>query len=101
MAAGTSGSWEWDIIADVLWVDERFASLYNLDEAKARTPLPTSIFFSRMHPDDKNRMRPRPDHEPDPQSDKSGNKDRKGEDQDKGSNKPDRGATSGQKSGQR
>ena len=57
MAAGTNGSWEWDITADVLWVDEPFAILYNLDEAKARTPLPTSIFFSRIHPDDKNRMR--------------------------------------------
>src|ERR1700754_4291290 len=57
MAAGTSGSWEWDITDDLLWVDERFASLYNLDETKVRTPLPTSVFFSRIHPDDKNRMR--------------------------------------------
>ena len=56
IAAGTSGSWEWDIAADVLWVDERFASLYNLSESQARTPLPTSIFFSRIHPDDKKRM---------------------------------------------
>lgn len=51
--------------------------------------------------DDKNRMRPSPEHESDPQSDKSGNKDRKGEDQGNLSNKPDRGASSGQKSGQR
>ena len=56
IAAGTSGSWEWDIAADVLWVDERFASLYNLHESQARAPLPTSTFFSRIHPDDKKRM---------------------------------------------
>lgn len=56
MSAGTSGSWEWDIVADVLWVDERFARLYDLPEIQARTPLPTSVFFSRICADDKKRM---------------------------------------------
>jgi signal transduction histidine kinase len=57
IAAGTSGSWEWDIIRNELWIDERFANLYNLDQSQARKPLPTSVFFSRIHPDDRSRMR--------------------------------------------
>jgi PAS domain S-box-containing protein len=57
MAAAASGSWEWDIGLDKLWVDERFAELYGLDSRQARTPLPTSTFFLRIHPDDKTRMR--------------------------------------------
>jgi PAS domain S-box-containing protein len=57
MAAGTSGSWEWDIGTDKLWLDERFAELYGLDKQQARVALPTSIFFSRIHPKDKTRMR--------------------------------------------
>jgi PAS domain S-box-containing protein len=57
MAAAASGSWEWDIGLDRLWIDERFAELYGLDATQTRTPLPTSTFFLRIHPDDKTRMR--------------------------------------------
>jgi PAS domain S-box-containing protein len=57
MAAGTSGSWEWDISFDQLWIDERFAELYGLDATQARVALPTSTFFLRIHPNDKRRMR--------------------------------------------
>jgi PAS domain S-box-containing protein len=57
MAAATSGTWEWDIGLDKLWIDERFAELYGLDATQARSPLPTSTFFLRIHPDDKARMR--------------------------------------------
>jgi hypothetical protein len=28
MAAAPSGSWEWDISLDKVWIDERFAELY-------------------------------------------------------------------------
>src|ERR1700722_1819410 len=57
IAAAASGSWEWDIGLDRLWIDERFAELYGLDATQTRAPLPTSTFFLRVHPDDKTRMR--------------------------------------------
>ncbi|UAK24284.1 hybrid sensor histidine kinase/response regulator [Sphingomonas nostoxanthinifaciens] len=57
MTAGTSGCWDWDIVADALRIDERFADLYGIDRALAGVPLPTQTFFSRIHPDDRARMR--------------------------------------------
>jgi PAS domain S-box-containing protein len=57
LAVGTSGSWDWDIGADTLRVDERFADLHALDPAMIGTPLPTRTFFARIHPDDRARIR--------------------------------------------
>jgi signal transduction histidine kinase len=55
--AGTSGSWDWDIVADELRVDEAFADLYALDRGQIGVALPTAIFFSRIHGADRARMR--------------------------------------------
>lgn len=52
---GASGTWDWDIVKDVLHVDAQFAELYNLDPASQG--LPTSSFFKAIHPDDRARMR--------------------------------------------
>ena len=57
VTAGTSGSWDWDIAADELRIDEAFAELYALDLAKVGVALPTDTFFSRIHRDDRARMR--------------------------------------------
>jgi PAS domain S-box-containing protein len=57
VTAGTSGSWDWDIRADALRIDDAFADLYGLDEAQVGVALPTEIFFSRIHRDDRARMR--------------------------------------------
>lgn len=56
-AAGASGSWEWDIAADVLRVDTRFAELYGLDPDAAGADLPTATFFAAVHPADRARIR--------------------------------------------
>jgi len=56
-AAGASGTWDWDILSDRLYVDPRFAELYGLDEETARSGLATQTFFKAIHPDDRARMR--------------------------------------------
>jgi PAS domain S-box-containing protein len=56
-AAGASGTWDWDIRADRLFVDARFAELYGLGLEASPTGLPTSAFFKAIHPDDRARMR--------------------------------------------
>ena len=54
---GASGAWDWDIRADRLRADARFAELYGLDPVAARDGLPTSAFFSAVHPLDRMRVR--------------------------------------------
>ncbi|WP_157220860.1 ATP-binding protein [Flavisphingomonas formosensis] len=56
-AAGASGSWDWDIAADRLYVDDRFAELYALDRTANATGYPTRCFFAAIHPDDRARIR--------------------------------------------
>ena len=55
--AGASGSWDWDILADRLYVDAAFAELHGLAVGDVSEGLPTSSFFQRIHPDDRARMR--------------------------------------------
>jgi PAS domain S-box-containing protein len=57
VTAGTSGSWDWDIGTGELRIDKAFAELYGLDADQVDTALPTAIFFSRIHRDDRARMR--------------------------------------------
>jgi PAS domain S-box-containing protein len=56
-AAGSSGTWDWDIAADVLRVDERFAELCGLDPTEGLSGLPAKAFFKAIHPDDRARMK--------------------------------------------
>ncbi|SDC29127.1 PAS domain S-box-containing protein [Sphingomonas sp. YR710] len=56
-AAGASGTWDWDILRNRLFVDEAFAELYGLDPREGRAGLPVKAFFSAIHPDDRARMR--------------------------------------------
>ncbi|HEX7871325.1 MAG TPA: PAS domain-containing protein [Sphingobium sp.] len=56
-AAGASGSWDWEIATDRLFVDTRFAEVYGLDPAHLADGLPTSNFYSAIHPDDRPRIR--------------------------------------------
>jgi len=55
-AAGASGTWDWDIAADRLSVDAHFAELFGLDPQTAND-LPTSAFFTAIHPEDRARIR--------------------------------------------
>lgn len=56
-AAVSSGTWDWDILADRLYVDQHFAELYGLVSASAREGLETRSFFQAVHPDDRARIR--------------------------------------------
>ncbi|WP_294330743.1 hybrid sensor histidine kinase/response regulator [uncultured Sphingomonas sp.] len=56
-AAGASGSWDWDVAADSLRIDTRFAELYGLGPEAAADALPTATFFAAIHPADRARIR--------------------------------------------
>ncbi|MBA2935173.1 PAS domain-containing protein [Sphingomonas sp. CGMCC 1.13654] len=57
VTAGASGSWDWDIAADELRIDAAFAELYGLERGKVGAALSTATFFSRIHRDDRARMK--------------------------------------------
>jgi len=49
------GTWDWDIQADIVYADERFASLFGLDPGRAAAGTPVADFVSGIHPDDRER----------------------------------------------
>lgn len=51
------GAWSWDIRADRLVADARFANLYGIDPVEAARGVPTAVFFSIVHPLDRMRVR--------------------------------------------
>ncbi|MEO7336891.1 MAG: PAS domain-containing protein [Caldimonas sp.] len=51
------GTWNWDVVADRVIADERFAGLYGVDPATAEAGAPIADFFALMHPDDAARVR--------------------------------------------
>jgi len=55
-AAGASGTWDWDIVANRLSIDQGMAELYGLS-GEDLAALPTATFFKAIHPDDRARMR--------------------------------------------
>jgi signal transduction histidine kinase/CheY-like chemotaxis protein/PAS domain-containing protein len=53
LSAGNSiGVWDWDIPADRVTADSRFATLYGIDPDRAAEGAPISEFFAGIHPDD-------------------------------------------------
>ncbi|WP_428150289.1 PAS domain-containing protein [Brevundimonas sp.] len=50
------GTWDFDIEADRVVADERFAEIYGVDPVVARAGAPLSDFFQAMHPDDAERV---------------------------------------------
>lgn len=56
-AAGTAGSWHWDIAAQRLKADARFAALTGQDPLTLANGAPTSQFFAGIHPEDVRRIR--------------------------------------------
>jgi PAS domain S-box-containing protein len=53
------GTWDWDVPTDRVVADERFAKLYRVDIAKAKSGAPVREFFSAVHPDDLGRLQKR------------------------------------------
>lgn len=50
------GTWDWDVPADRVYADTRFARIYGVDPAKADRGAPITEFFEAMHPDDADRV---------------------------------------------
>ncbi len=56
-AAGAAGGWQWDIRGKHLTADARFAALTGQDPLELAEGVPTSQFFTGVHPDDVRRIR--------------------------------------------
>ncbi|RZJ41151.1 MAG: PAS domain S-box protein, partial [Brevundimonas sp.] len=50
------GAWDWDIEADRVMADPRFAAMYGVDIATAATGAPIAFFTDAIHPDDAERV---------------------------------------------
>ena len=55
-AGGGVGTWDWDVPADRIQADARFAHIYGVDPEKARKGAPIAEFFGAMHPEDAERV---------------------------------------------
>ena len=56
-AAGGVGAWEWDLKADRLYADPRYAALHGLSAEEAAPGLPVTRFTPAVHPADAERVR--------------------------------------------
>ncbi|OWV32140.1 hypothetical protein B5C34_00865 [Pacificimonas flava] len=51
-ASAIVGTWNWDLVNDLIFTDERFAELYSVEPAAAREGLSLDNFLGSLHPDD-------------------------------------------------
>ncbi len=56
-ASGVIGTWNWDIPADLIYADPRFAALFGGEPGWSREGKPLSEFVKAIHPDDLDRVR--------------------------------------------
>ncbi|WP_128255557.1 ATP-binding protein [Falsirhodobacter deserti] len=58
LSAGNSiGTWDWDLLTNLVTADIRFATLYGVDPEKAASGASVDEFFSGIHPADLQRVR--------------------------------------------
>ena len=50
------GAWDWDVAADLVRADERFAQLYGVDPEEAARGAPLATFTRAVHPEDVDRV---------------------------------------------
>ncbi len=55
-AANGVGTWDWDIPADLVYANERFAEAYGVGTAEATAGVPISRFLAGIHPEDRPRV---------------------------------------------
>jgi PAS domain S-box-containing protein len=55
-AASGVGTWDWDIVADRVYADARYAVFHNVDPERAAEGAPLSEFTKALHPDDFERL---------------------------------------------
>jgi PAS domain-containing protein len=51
------GAWDWDVLNDRVYADERFANLYSVDPQEAAQGAPFIAFLNAVHPDDRETVR--------------------------------------------
>jgi PAS domain S-box-containing protein len=55
-AASGVGTWDWDIVADKVYADARYASFHNVPPERAVEGVPYAVISAAVHPDDRDRM---------------------------------------------
>ncbi|MEF2550433.1 PAS domain S-box protein [Aurantimonas sp. A2-1-M11] len=55
-ASDLVGTWDWDIVGDVVYADSRFTRMYGLDPEQGEKGLPIADFIAGIHPDDRERV---------------------------------------------
>jgi len=55
-ASGMVGTWDWDIVADKVTADDRFAALFGVSAGAAAMGLPIAEFMRAVHPDERDRV---------------------------------------------
>ncbi|WP_240232953.1 PAS domain-containing sensor histidine kinase [Devosia lacusdianchii] len=50
------GTWDWDVVNNVVTSDDKFAQMYNLDPLQAGLGVPIGQFLQAVHPDDVERL---------------------------------------------
>ncbi|MBM6579282.1 PAS domain-containing protein [Microvirga sp. BT689] len=56
-ASGVVGTWDWDVTSNLIYADERFATLFGVDPETAAAGTPIANFMDGVHPDDRGRIR--------------------------------------------
>jgi PAS domain S-box-containing protein len=51
-AASGVGTWDWDVVADKVYADARYASFHNVDPERAAAGAPLAEYSKALHPDD-------------------------------------------------
>lgn len=55
-ASGMVGTWDWNIVENVVTADDRFAALYSVTPGAAAVGLPIETFLAGIHADDRQRV---------------------------------------------
>jgi len=55
-ASGMVGTWDWNIIDNLVTADDRFAALYDVTPGAAAVGLPIETFLAAVHPEDRRRV---------------------------------------------
>jgi len=55
-AASGVGTWDWDIVADKVYADARYATFHNVDPQRAAEGAPLAEYSKSLHPDDYARL---------------------------------------------